>query len=90
MSETKSEQKEKEKTEEKRGVLGVAIKAGRAYSSLMLAVGTFLIASSAFVTLTQQMIVPNDSILLTILIAFLGIVNIIGGLLIMAKGPKHV
>ncbi|MGC9345912.1 MAG: hypothetical protein ACP5ER_03870 [Candidatus Bathyarchaeales archaeon] len=80
---------EKALEEEKFGVLEISRKVGKHFSTAMLVAGVLLLCLFAYITVTGQgdwmTMSPEMTFLGFVLWIFVGIVNIVGGLLLMGS-----
>ena len=80
--------KKKEVTieEERIGTLEVAQKVGKAFSGLTIAAGVLLLLFSVYLTVTGPLTSsPEMKLFFIVMLAFLGIVNTVSGLLLMGR-----
>lgn len=72
--------------EERIGTLEVAQKVGKAFSGLTIAAGILLLLFSIYLTITGPLTSsPEMKLLSIVMLAFLGIVNTVSGLLLMGR-----
>ncbi len=72
--------------EERIGTLEVAQKVGKAFSGLTIAAGVLLLLFSVYLTITGPLTSsPEMKLFFIVMLAFLGIVNTVSGLLLMGR-----
>ena len=72
--------------EERIGILEVAQKFGKAFSGLTISAGVLLLLFSVYLTITGSLTSsPEMKLLFIVMLAFLGIVNTVSGLLLMGR-----
>ena len=78
--------RERIRVEERIRVIDVARRVGVFFVGLMVIVGTLLIASSIYMVMTGQVVIPVERLFLASALVFLGVINIISGLFLMVRG----